>query len=87
MKRGRQISIPIEMQSSIFTMHKEGMGVRKLSNYLWSIGIQASRSSVYRLLAGLPPYGVICQQCGNVLVYDSTDFGVWHCQHGHYYYK
>ncbi|MDA1129632.1 MAG: hypothetical protein O2913_13200 [Chloroflexi bacterium] len=55
-RQGRRPSIPAEMFDQVFAWHSQDIGERRISNLLGEMGIFASKSSVFRLLHGLPPY-------------------------------
>lgn len=56
-RRGRRRSIPETAFATALRLHREGYGYQRIANRLAEIGVSTTRSSVHRLIAGLPPYG------------------------------
>ena len=54
--RGRPASIPERVYDDVFRWRSEGLGYQRISRRLEGQGIFTTRSSVHRLIAGLPPY-------------------------------
>lgn len=54
--QGRRAAIPPTMFGQVFEWRDLGCGMRRIANLLGGMGITASKSSVFRLLHGLPPY-------------------------------
>ena len=63
-RRGRPISIPISAYAHCFQLHREGLGFRRIAMRLESLGVFTTRSSGYRLIAGLAPYQGRCGEHG-----------------------
>ena len=57
-QRGRTASIPAESFRAVARWSAQGHGVRRIVKLLENDGVFASKSSVSRLLQGLPPYQV-----------------------------
>ena len=55
-RRGRPVSIPFEAYGLVFHLHAAGVGFRAIAKGLERIGVATTRSSVFRLVHGLPPY-------------------------------
>ena len=55
---GRHQSIPRERFSSVFQWYAQGLGYRRIVVQLETQGVYTTKSSVVRLIRGLPPYGV-----------------------------
>ena len=58
MARGRLPSIPMAVWTDVFTLHQQGLGCRKIANWLMGQGISTSWGSVYWLLNHMPPYAL-----------------------------
>ena len=56
MKPGRQQSIPPEHWATVFRMYSEGHGYRRIADMLIPMHVCTTKSSVERLIKGLPPY-------------------------------
>ena len=54
--QGRRPAIPETMFDQVFAWHGLGHGVRRIENLLGAMDIAASKSTVFRLLHGMPPY-------------------------------
>ena len=54
--QGRSASIPNEAYDAAFRLHAEGHGCRMIARLLEDQGVYTTKSSVFRLLRGLPPY-------------------------------
>ena len=54
--QGRSASIPVEFHDAAFRLHAEGHGCRTIARLLEDQGVYTTKSSVYRLLTGQPPY-------------------------------
>ena len=55
--QGRPASIPEWAYVVVFGLHADGYGYTRIATMLESLAISTTKSSVHRLLAGLPPYG------------------------------
>ena len=55
-KRGRQQSIPPEHWATVFRLYGEGNGYRRIADLLIPFHVSTTKSSVERLIKGLPPY-------------------------------
>ena len=56
MKNGRRQSIPESAFPEVLLWNKQGFGVRRIARLLEQRRVFTTRSSVHRLLNGLPPY-------------------------------
>ena len=56
MKTGRKQSIPPSAWPDVFKFHQQGFGCRQIARLLEQHQVFTTRSSVHRLIAGLPPY-------------------------------
>ena len=56
MKRGRRKSIPQEHWGTVFRLYSEGRGYRRIADDLIPLGVSCTKSSVERLIKGVPPY-------------------------------
>jgi hypothetical protein len=54
--RGRPVSIPESAFAECFRLHGEGHGYRRIADLLAGQGVYTTKSSVERLIRGLPPY-------------------------------
>ena len=66
-KRGRPQSIPPEMWGTVFRLHSQGHGYRRIADLLIPLHVSTTKSSVERLIKGLPPYlgrRVVTQRIG-----------------------
>ena len=55
-RQGRLASIPEIAYQRVFDLNRQGLGVYRITTALEDHGVYTSRSSVDRLLRGLPPY-------------------------------
>jgi hypothetical protein len=55
-KRGRPQSIPEEHWSTVFLLYSQGKGYRRIADLLIPLGVTCTKSSVERLIKGMPPY-------------------------------
>ena len=55
-KRGRPQSIPAWAWPTVFRLHAQGLGYRRVAMALLSLKVSTTKSSVERLIRGLPPY-------------------------------
>ena len=55
--QGRHASIPREAHAATLKLHTDGHGYQKIARLLEDLGVFTTKSSVFRLLKGLPPYG------------------------------
>ena len=55
-KRGRPQSIPEEHWETVFLLYSQGKGYRRIADLLVPLGVSCAKSSVERLIKGLPPY-------------------------------
>ncbi len=55
-KTGRPESIPQSMWPTVFTLHGQGLGYRRVADALIPRGVFTTKSSVERLIKGKPPY-------------------------------
>jgi len=54
--QGRRLAIPPAMFGQVFNWHGSGYGMRRIAYMLGDRGISASKSCVFRLIHGMPPY-------------------------------
>ena len=58
-KTGRPCSIPRSAYGLVFQRHEAGQGYRRIASLLAGMRVcYSTKSSVHRLIAGLPPYRV-----------------------------
>lgn len=55
-KKGRPQSIPEEHWATVFMLYSQGKGYRRIADLLIPLGVSCTKSSVERLIKGLPPY-------------------------------
>ena len=55
--QGRRPTIPAALLNQVFAWHGSGYGMRRIAGLLGERGIAASKSSVFRLIHGMEPYG------------------------------
>ena len=55
-KTGRPTSIPAWAWPKVFELHRQGLGYRRVAVSLESLRVWTTKSSVERLVRGLPPY-------------------------------
>jgi len=55
-RRGRPRSVPPECWGTVFRLYGQGHGYRRIANELAEMGVSTTKSSVERLIKGLPPY-------------------------------
>lgn len=56
MKHGRPQSIPPEHWGTVFRLYADGHGYRAIADLLIPMHVSTTKSSVERLIKGLPPY-------------------------------
>ena len=55
-KTGRPQSIPVWVWPTVFKLHGQGLGYRRVADALIPRGVFTTKSSVERLIKGKPPY-------------------------------
>ena len=55
-KRGRPQSIPKHVWPEVFRLYSMGHGYRAIADLMIPLGVSTTKSSVERLVKGLPPY-------------------------------
>ncbi len=55
-RTGRPQSIPPHMWGTVFELHGQGLGYRRVADALIPRGVFTTKSSVERLIKGKPPY-------------------------------
>ncbi len=52
----RPPSIPKSLHMEVFRLSEQGLGYRRVTQAFENLGCRTTKSSVYRLLRGHPPY-------------------------------